>query len=117
MLIKEHQLSGYIYFCYATSKQYRSTRGNVTMYVKLMRTRRGGLNILILVYDLKFVGPLEFESVALHPCPNNRMFQFWTFLLYPTLHVLPDTSGKCIVVVLICSGMGATKLKFWVLRS
>ncbi len=29
----------------------------------------------------------------------------------------PDISGKCIVVVLICSGIGATKFKFWVLRS
>ena len=29
----------------------------------------------------------------------------------------PDISGKCIVVVPICSGMGATKLKFWALIS
>ena len=31
------------------------------------------------------------------------------------LNVSPDTSGKCIVGVPICSGMGATNLKFWVL--
>ncbi len=29
----------------------------------------------------------------------------------------PDTSGKCIVGVPVCSGMGATNFKFWVLRS
>ena len=63
----------------------------------------------IVVYDLKFVGPLEFELVA--PMPEQ--------LKTTTMHfyVLPDTSGKCIVVVPICSGMVATKLKFWVLRS
>ncbi len=62
-----------------------------------------------IVYDLKFVGPLEFELVA--PMPEQ--------LKTTTMHfyVPPDTSGKCIVVVPVCSGVGATKLKFWVLRS
>ncbi len=58
------------------------------------------------VYDLKFVGPLEFELVA--PMPEQ--------LKTTTMHFY-DTSGKCTVVVPVCSGMGATKLKFWVLRS
>ena len=58
-----------------------------------------------IVYDLKFVGPLEFELVA--PMPEQLK----------TTTMPPDTSGKCIVVVPVCSGMGATKLKFWVLRS
>ena len=30
-------------FCYATSNQYRSTRGNLTMHVKLMKTQGAGL--------------------------------------------------------------------------
>ncbi len=45
MMIKEHLLLGNIYFWYDKRNQYRSTSGNLTMYVKLMRTWSGVLKI------------------------------------------------------------------------
>ena len=73
--------------------------------------------ILRVVYDLKFVGPLEFKLVAPMPeqlkttamhfySPGDARYTCYRY-----------TSEKCIVVVPTCSGMGATKFKFWVLRS
>ncbi len=63
------------------------------------------LNFL-LVYRLKSVGALKMKFVA----PMAEQIKA------PTMD-FSDTSGKCIIVVPVCSGMGATKLKFWVLRS
>ena len=66
------------------------------------------------VYDLKFVGPLEFELAApMTEQLKTTAMHFYEASRNPYYNVPPDTSGKCIV----CSGMGATNLKFWVLRS
>ena len=71
--------------------------------------------MLIVVYDLKFVGPLEFELVA--PMPEQLKTKppciSLTLCLWANKPQFCDPSF--IVVVPVCSGMGATKLKFRVL--
>ncbi len=59
-----------------------------------------------IVYRLKSVGALKMKFVAPMPEQSNT----------PTMHDSPENLLKCIVMVSICSGMGATNLKFWVLR-
>ncbi len=70
----------------------------------------------VLVHDLTFVGPLELQLVA--PKPEEKNPTKYTTLIYS---LPPDTpQGKmhcCIFLVSICSGLGATKFKFWTLRS
>ncbi len=44
------------------------------------------------------------------PIPEQIVTTTMHFLKVP-----PDTSGKCTVRVPTCSGMGATKVKFWAL--
>ncbi len=74
------------------------------------------VKIVLLVYDLKFVGPLEFKLVA--PMPEQlKTIAMHVYEVSRKPYVPPDTSEKCIVVVPTCSGMGATKFRFWVLRS
>ena len=80
-----------------------------------------------LVYDLKFVGSSEFELVA--PMPEQlkttttqshismkAILKFASWKIGRNFTGLHITSGKCIVAVPNCSGMGATKCKL-VLRS
>ncbi len=75
-----------------------------------------------IIYDLKFVGPLEFELVA----PMQEELKTTTMHFYKaiTKHIkscqpknvsYPQLTTT--VVVPVCSGMGATKRKFLVLRS
>ncbi len=83
----------------------------------------------LVVYDLKFLGPLEFKLVAPMPEQLKTTAIVWWPVSVGDLdfeyacspcqlkYVPPDTSEKCIVIVLTCPGMGATKFKFWVLRS
>ena len=53
-----------------------------------------------------------------HAILKNIDLAYFTLILANfNVCLLHDTSGKCIVVDPICSGMGATKSKFWVLRS
>ncbi len=64
----------------------------------------------------EIVGPLEFELAA--PMLEQLKPPQCISMKPPRKpYVSHDTSGKCIVVVPICSGMGATKLIYWVLRS
>ncbi len=68
-------------------------------------------NIPFIVYDLKSVGALKIEFVA--PMPEQNGTSTMHFSNVPGgPYVAPDTSGKCIVEVLICSGMGATNFIF-----
>ncbi len=60
------------------------------------------------VYRLKSVGALEMKFVA--PMPEQSNIPTKCISLSP-----PEPLLKCIVMVPICSAMGATNLKFWVL--
>ncbi len=71
-----------------------------------------------IVYDLNSVRPLDFELVA--PMPEQTKSHTIVCSEYPRdsyQYVTPETLEKCIVEVPVCSGMGATKLKFWAPRS
>ncbi len=51
----------------------------------------------------------EFKLVAPMPEQINHYIAF--------IYMPPDTSGKCVLVVPISFGVGATEFKFWVLTS
>ncbi len=75
--------------------------------------------LVIVVYDVKFVRPLEFELVA----PMPEQLKTTTMHFYKAPRKNWGTKGVTLKGLLIistvpvCSGMGATKLKYWVLRS
>ncbi len=68
-----------------------------------------------LVYHLKSVGALKMKFVAPMPEQSNTPTMHFSEVSRDPCYGSPETLLKCIVMVSICSGMGATNLKFWVL--
>ena len=68
-----------------------------------------------LVYRLKSVKALKMKFVATMPEQIKTHTMHFSEVLRDPCYGSPETLLKCIVMVPICSGMGATNLKFWVL--
>ncbi len=70
---------------------------------------------LKLVYQMKFVRSSEFRWVSSMPEIKSTTIHFYEDFRESHYYMSCDTQGKCIVVVLICSGMGGMIFKVWFL--
>ncbi len=70
----------------------------------------------VIVYQLKSVGALECISTSSQGGGYIKSFHHekWAKLTISSfsIYVPPDSSGKCIVRVPICSGMGAMRFQY-----